>query len=149
MGKDMTVSRLKQAIENVFAEDSETVCELMVHPGYKSILGCGGCGEGPDLFACSDDREHELNTLKSPTLKEYLKSKNVRVCSFQELNIRSDTCLNPLTPMSDQDWISPYNFETTLKQTSDENKEKYQLGNYQLIQYQILQTTSWELYGRQ
>ena len=51
--------------------------------------------------------------------------------------------------MSDQDWSSPYNFETTLKQTSDENKEKYQLGNYQLIQYQILQTTSWELYGRQ
>ena len=51
--------------------------------------------------------------------------------------------------MGDQDWISPYNFETTLKQTSDENKEKYQLGNYQLIQYQILQTTSWELYGRQ
>ena len=103
MGKDMTVSRLKQAIENVFAEDSETVCELMVHPGYKSILGCGGCGEGPDLFACSDDREHELNTLKSPGLKEYLKSKNVRVCSFQELNMRSDTCLNPLIPMSDQD----------------------------------------------
>ena len=96
MGKDMTVSRLKQAIENVFAENSETVCELMVHPGYKSILGCGGCGEGPDLFACSDDREHELNTLKSPTLKEYLKSKNVRVCSFQELNMGSDTRLNPL-----------------------------------------------------
>ena len=35
-------------------------------------------------------------------------------------------CLNPLTPMSDQDRISPYN----IKQTSDENKEKYQLGNY-------------------
>ena len=51
--------------------------------------------------------------------------------------------------MSDQDWISPYNFETTLKQTSIENKEKYQLlGNYQLIQYQILQTILWELYGR-
>ena len=51
--------------------------------------------------------------------------------------------------MSDQDWISSYNFETTLEQTSIENKEKYQLlGNYQLIQYQILQTTLWELYGR-
>ena len=32
----------------------------------------------------------------------------------------------PFTPMSDQDRISPYN----IKQTSDENKEKYQLGDY-------------------
>ena len=31
--------------------------------------------------------------------------------------------LNPLTLMSDQDRISPYN----IKQTSDEKKEKYQL----------------------
>ena len=38
--------------------------------------------------------------------------------------------------MSDQDRISPYN----MKQTSDENKEKYQLGDYKLIQHQILQT---------
>ena len=92
MGKDMTISRLKQALENVFIQhgmtgkDSENVCELMVHPGYKSIMGCGGCGEGPDSFACSDDREHELTTLKSSDLKEYLTSNDVRVCSFQELN---------------------------------------------------------------
>ena len=44
------------------------------------------------------------------------------------------TRVNPLTPRSDQDRISPYN----IKQTSDENKEKYQLGDYKLIQYQIL-----------
>ena len=31
--------------------------------------------------------------------------------------------------MSDQDRISPYN----INQTSDENKEKYQLGDYELI----------------
>ena len=37
--------------------------------------------------------------------------------------------------MSDQDRISPYN----IKQTSDENEENYQLGDYKLIQYQILQ----------
>ena len=30
----------------------------------------------------------------------------------------------PLTPMSDQDRISPY-----VNQTSDENKEKYQFGD--------------------
>ena len=34
--------------------------------------------------------------------------------------------INPLTPMSDQDRFSPYN----IKQTSDEKKEKYQLGDY-------------------
>ena len=39
--------------------------------------------------------------------------------------------------MSDQDRISLYNFNTiqyNFKQTSDENIEKYQLGDYQLIQ---------------
>ena len=43
---------------------------------------------------------------------------------------------NPLTPMSDQERISPYNINTI---SSDENKEKYQLGDCKLIQYQILQ----------
>ena len=42
--------------------------------------------------------------------------------------------------MSDQDRISPYNYQNNIKQTSDENKEKYQLVDYKLIQYQILQT---------
>ena len=50
--------------------------------------------------------------------------------------------------MSDQDRISPYN----IKQTSDENKEKYQLGDYKLIQYQFLQTnitiTVWQTVRR-
>ena len=52
-----------------------------------------------------------------------------------------------LTPVSDQDIISPYNINTisiqyqyNIKQTSGENKVKYQLGDYKLIQYQILQT---------
>ena len=31
--------------------------------------------------------------------------------------------VNPLTPMSDQDRISPYNIN--INQISDENKEKY------------------------
>lgn len=58
------------------------VCEFMVYFGYKSILGCGGCGEGLDLFVCFDDREYELNIFKSFSFKEYLKFKNVRVCFF-------------------------------------------------------------------
>ena len=40
--------------------------------------------------------------------------------------------------MNDQERISPYNF----KQKRDENKEKYQLGDYYLIQYQILRTNT-------
>ena len=35
-----------------------------------------------------------------------------------------------------------------MKQTSDQNKEKYQLGDYKLIQYQILQTNMTRTYGR-
>ena len=43
--------------------------------------------------------------------------------------------------MSDQDRNSPYYIILyNTMQTSDENKEKYQLWDYWLIQYQILQT---------
>ena len=55
---------------------------------------------------------------------------------------------NPLTPMSDQDRISPYN----IKQTSEENKGRYHLADYELIQYIILQTkitrTVWQTVRR-
>ena len=90
----MTLPRLAKAIKSTFVQqelhdivikDFKTVCELMVHPGYRSIMGCGGCGEGPDSFACSSDREHELTTLESSNLKEFLKSNNISVCSFKEL----------------------------------------------------------------
>ena len=50
--------------------------------------------------------------------------------------------------MRDQDRISPYN----IKQTNNDNKEKYQLGDYWLIQYKILQTnitrTVWQTVRR-
>ena len=36
------------------------------------------------------------------------------------------------------DRIFPYSIKYNIKQTSDENKEKYQLGDYKLIQHQIL-----------
>ena len=43
-------------------------------------------------------------------------------------------------------------YQYNIKQTSDENKEKYQLGDYKLIQYQILQTnitrTVWQTVRR-
>ena len=43
-------------------------------------------------------------------------------------------------------------YKYNIKQTSDENKEKYQLGDYLLIQYQILKTnitrTIWQTVRR-
>ena len=58
----------------------------------------------------------------------------------------------PSQPFNSHDWprknfSSQYQYN--IKQTSDENKEKYQLGDYKLIQYQISKLTSQELYGRQ
>ena len=40
--------------------------------------------------------------------------------------------------MSDQDRISPLQYQYNINQISDENKEKYQFGDNQLIQYLIL-----------
>ena len=43
-------------------------------------------------------------------------------------------------------------YQYNIDQTSDENKENYQLGDYKLIQYQILQTnitrTTWQTVRR-
>ena len=54
--------------------------------------------------------------------------------------------------MSDQERISLLQYQYNIKQTSDENKEKNQLGDYKLIQYQILQTnitrTVWQIVRR-
>ena len=47
--------------------------------------------------------------------------------------------------MSDQDRISPYN----IKQTSDENKEKYQLGFISWSNTKFFKLASQELYDRQ
>ena len=46
--------------------------------------------------------------------------------------------IDPLTPMSDQDRISPYNINT--KSSRQVMRKKNQLEDYKLIQYQILQT---------
>ena len=43
--------------------------------------------------------------------------------------------LTLLTPMSDQDKISPYNIQYAINHQSDENKKKFQFGDNQLIQY--------------
>ena len=58
--------------------------------------------------------------------------------------------IDPLTPMSDQDRISPYNINTISSRQV--MRKKNQLEDYKLIQYQILQTnitrTVWQTVWR-
>ena len=58
---------------------------------------------------------------------------------FESLKYNEIPHLNHLSPFSDLDRISPYTIND-IKKTSNENKEKYVLGDYWLIQSQILQT---------
>ena len=49
---------------------------------------------------------------------------------------------NSAEPLSSHRWPRQnfsLQYQYNIKQTSDENKEKYQVGDYRFIQYQILQ----------
>uniref|UniRef100_A0A8C6UG12 Carbohydrate deacetylase n=1 Tax=Neogobius melanostomus TaxID=47308 RepID=A0A8C6UG12_9GOBI len=59
--------------------------ELMVHPGYPSLPREGGCGDGPDDFSQSLDRQHELGVLTDPALGHLYQRLGVRLCSFSDL----------------------------------------------------------------
>ena len=68
-------------------------------------------------------------------------------------NSKVPNTLKPLTPVSDQDRLNfSLQYQYNIKQTSDENKEKYWSRTYKLIQYQILQTnitrTVWQTVER-
>ena len=62
------------------------------------------------------------------------------------------TGVNPLTPMSNQDRISPYNINTESSRLVRRIKMKTQLGDYKSIQYQIPQieiiSIVWQTVGR-
>ena len=57
-----------------------------------------------------------------------------RTACFAETTIYSlDTTvqpINPFTPTSDQDRISPYNINTISSRQGDENREEYQSWDY-------------------
>lgn len=93
-GQDMSLERLKNRLSEIyktvesFQDDSNTprngtVCELMVHPGYPT-KDDGGCGNGPDDFSQSFDRQHELTTLQSKELQEFLIQNDIHIASFSE-----------------------------------------------------------------
>ena len=88
MGKNMTQSNVRKAFENILKDitvnegtvepgESLTV-EFMVHPGYRSLEGLGGCGVGPDEFSMSDERETEMNFLMNE-FKEIISLLNFRL----------------------------------------------------------------------
>ncbi|KAG1664570.1 Carbohydrate deacetylase [Nymphon striatum] len=86
MGSNLTLERVKNQIQEEFGkkrDHSKIICELMVHPGYKARENEGGCGEGPDLFARSAEREHELNFLKSAKFQNFLKETNITLSSYK------------------------------------------------------------------
>jgi hypothetical protein len=90
MGKDMTIARLSTCITDAFKSQREKtqgnpttdlVCELMTHPG-KQTGKSGGCGNGPDDFSQSEDREHEMDVLMSEVLMQFYKDNDINLISF-------------------------------------------------------------------
>ncbi|CAB1319265.1 unnamed protein product [Coregonus sp. 'balchen'] len=106
MGHNMSVPNLRRAFSHALELDLEVslsppgggsknrmntterhvlTAELMVHPGYPSHPQEGGCGEGPDDFSQSADRQQELTTLKDPALLAFYTQKRIQLCAFRDL----------------------------------------------------------------
>ncbi|CAB4004951.1 carbohydrate deacetylase [Paramuricea clavata] len=83
MGKHTNVERIIQTYKATKTQQQPppSICEFMVHPGYPCVGNQGGCGQGPDEFACSTEREHELNVLCNSKLKRTLTEFNVKLIS--------------------------------------------------------------------
>ncbi|CDQ83754.1 unnamed protein product [Oncorhynchus mykiss] len=106
MGHNMSVPNLRRAFSHALERDLNVslsppggesknrtntteqpvlTAELMVHPGYPSHPQEGGCGEGPDDFSQSADRQQELTTLKDPALLAFYTQERVQLCAFRDL----------------------------------------------------------------
>lgn len=98
MGQNMSIPNLRRALSHAVASVSSgasigeprsdqpvVTAELMVHPGYPSQPQIGGCGEGPDDFSQSADRQHELSVLKDPALQDLYSQERVQLCAFKDL----------------------------------------------------------------
>ena len=78
MGANMSIDRLRSSLLKAYEHNERTTddrgsamssVELMVHPGYPARSDSGGCGVGPDDFAMSRDRRHEIDVLTSDSVK--------------------------------------------------------------------------------
>ncbi|XP_037115441.1 carbohydrate deacetylase isoform X1 [Syngnathus acus] len=93
VGRNMSVFNLRLALRHAFSmsscvasspEERVVTAELMVHPGYPSHSQKGGCGEGPDEFSQSDDRQHELSVLTDLSLLDMYRKERVQLCGFKD-----------------------------------------------------------------
>lgn len=99
MGQNMSIPSLQRALSHALtagpsdmtsssvsgSSQPVVTAELMVHPGYPSHPQDGGCGEGPDDFSQSADRQHELNVLTDPSLLNLYSQERVQLCAFKDL----------------------------------------------------------------
>ncbi|XP_068461413.1 carbohydrate deacetylase [Clinocottus analis] len=98
MGQNMSVPNLQRALGHALATGLSSAtpsggashqpvvtAELMVHPGYPSRPQEGGCGEGPDDFSRSADRQHELSVLRDPALLALYSQERVQLCAFKDI----------------------------------------------------------------
>lgn len=99
MGQNMSIQNLQRAIRHALAAGPSgstngnasgsnqpvVTAELMVHPGYPSHPQEGGCGEGPDDFSQSAERQHELNVLRESSLLDLYSQERVQLCAFKDL----------------------------------------------------------------
>ncbi|XP_013383666.1 carbohydrate deacetylase [Lingula anatina] len=92
MDSEMTEERIQSALKAIFSPDntinkdkSSVSCELMVHPGYPNCDLQGGCGQGPDGFAKSADRLHEVQVLTSSAMQQFYKEQGIKLISFKDL----------------------------------------------------------------
>lgn len=120
MGQNMSVPSLKRALRHAMeaapSQPTSTTTsitggpvvtvELMVHPGYPSHPQEGGCGEGPDAFSQSADRQHELTALQDTSLLALYTQELVQLCAFKDLWVhlsRNDPCI--ISTPGDFRWV--------------------------------------------
>lgn len=76
-GVDIDFVNVK-TFESKCTATGHVVVELMVHPG-KRTGESGGCGNGPDEFARSPYREHEMAILKCCEMLEFYRRNNIHL----------------------------------------------------------------------
>ncbi|XP_074641541.1 carbohydrate deacetylase-like [Tubulanus polymorphus] len=95
LGSCMTVGRLQKKLNDIVSmatknfascDKNQVTCELMVHPGYPAISSDAGCGDGPDTFAMSVEREHEMRILRSDDMFEFYDNNGIILCSFTDFS---------------------------------------------------------------
>ncbi|KAF5403753.1 YdjC chitooligosaccharide deacetylase [Paragonimus heterotremus] len=87
MGRNQTLTKVSQSLQRV-GDDGATTVEFMTHPGFRlkpNQASDVGCGEGPDEFSCSADREFEMEFLLGQPFHSFLEQSGYRRVRFADL----------------------------------------------------------------